>query len=1358
MQVVVIPCGPAANESERKAVAHLENSLKSEPGQGEWILLTNLRFSPNPRFQSDEIDILAIGPPGVRVVEVKHWTAQWINQHSSEVEEEAKHVAAKAQKIGTTLRKILKDVGFVGGAILLTQEPSKLKSLAGKEVRGVTFCTLNAWREAIGVDLQPVLSPLDVRRLSQLLEPRSPVAIDGSLRRLAGYVNLELQTPKDERFHRVYKGSHPSRRDRIVLHLYDLSASDDKQAEEKARREYEALHRLQLYPWAPRILDSYQPVPGYAGEMFFFTVVDPAAPTLQERAADQDWSTNHRLEFARSAVRALKTLHQPEAMNGEPLIHRNLTPKTILVKHDNSPILTGFYRARIPSELSVASSSPPSEADCMWAAPEVRSLGLAGADCRSDVYSLCACLRLLFEGRNDEASQRALEALERGLAEDREQRCSLEDLETYFSQLLGEPVPPPPAPLAPPARFWTEDQIVQFRDRNYRIVTRLGSGGVGTAFKVIEVHGDEELGTYVAKVAHDREVGQRVLRAYSLVRPHLARHPSLSAIFEVATEWKENQFVALMTWVEGMPLSEFAGGDLAGLFPELAEDLQEASAESLAVRWIRDICEALDQLHRNGLIHGDVSPRNLIVSGSSLVLTDYDFVAKVGERITAPGTVIYCSPSCEEGQAASPSDDFYALAASFFHVLFEREPFRWGAALNKRRGLNWEGLERDSYPALTAFLERATHPDASQRFKTAAQALEALATPVPAEGMADAKDAQPIAVPVSPPPTPAPALASAAQAICAVEVRKQRNDWLPELLQSYPGSRWGNRETRGLDTAFAAQTYVETALEETLLTDIHRRRVRLVVLSGNAGDGKTALLQHLAQRLGLGKRSSSERILSGRLHDGLEVRMNLDGSASWKGRSADEILDEFLAPFQDGQPHRNIVCLLAINDGRLLEWIEGVKQRRGHETPLIRELYELLQQEAVRQESYIRFINLNQRSLVGGVTRDGKKIETGFLEQLLDHLYGGQKAADKWAPCQSCSSQQRCQAFQAACIFGPEPSCPSTDPRIRRRARERLCEALQAVHLRGETHITVRELRAALVYILFGTHSCNDYHAGAGEDQHFTPYWDRAFAADSPHRQGEVLRELARFDPALEAHPKIDRYLLARPIADSSRTAPHYPELTLGSARRRAFFEWLPEHIEEIAGDADALGLARGRHLRLFRDLPLADEQQRTTICERLCAGISRLQDLPPQALEKHGVVPLRISQRTPTETIFWVEKPLDAFRVEPDLPETEGVERLHRQISLIYRYRDSDNEERLRVGAELFHLLLELSEGYQLGDVSTDDTFAHLSIFVQRLVRENERDLRAWNPMQDDAIYRVAADIRQSETGPKQILAITRL
>jgi hypothetical protein len=150
------------------------------------------------------------------------------------------------------------------------------------------------------------------------------------------------------------------------------------------------------------------------------------------------------------------------------------------------------------------------------------------------------------------------------------------------------------------------------------------------------------------------------------------------------------------------------------------------------------------------------------------------------------------------------------------------------------------------------------------------------------------------------------------------------------------------------------------------------------------------------------------------------------------------------------------------------------------------------------------------------------------------------------------------------------------------------------------------------------------------------------------------------------------------------------------------------------------------------------------------------LENLPPQALDRKGVVTLRITPRTPTETAFWVEKPLGSFRIEAVLPpETEGVERLHRQVALIYTYRDK-NEERLLLGAELFHLLLELANGYQLGDVSTDDTFAHLSIFVQRLVREDEQELLAWNPMEDEKLYKVVAVIRNSPDGVDQRLEIS--
>ena len=107
---------------------------------------------------------------------------------------------------------------------------------------------------------------------------------------------------------------------------------------------------------------------------------------------------------------------------------------------------------------------------------------------------------------------------------------------------------------------------------------------------------------------------------------------------------------------------------------------------------------------------------------------------------------------------------------------------------------------------------------------------------------------------------------------------------------------------------------------------------------------------------------------------------------------------------------------------------------------------------------------------------------------------------------------------------------------VRNRARTRLFEALQAVHLRGDTHITVRELRAALVYVLFGVHHCSDYHASIDDADMSAPqpYWDRAFSPGSTGRQGEVLRELPRFDPSLEAHPQIDRRLRYRASVDDA--------------------------------------------------------------------------------------------------------------------------------------------------------------------------------------------------------------------------------
>ena len=1319
MKVRHVPCGPVVSESERKAFDQLKKRLASELADDEWLLLTHLTLSATHRLRSDQIDIVAVGPPGVRVIEVKHWTADWVNRNRACVEQEADRVAHKARKVEATLRRLDPSLGQVNAAFLITETDSKAEVL--EAVRDVPFYTFKTWRGAVGLDSPSALSLQQIEKLGGSLASKKSADRNGELQRLAGYTRLKIQTPADERFHRIYKATHASRQDSVLLHLYDLSASDGPKAEKRAKREWQSLHRLQQHSWVPRIVDSFQWVPGYDGEVRFFTVSDPVAPSVYQRATDDSWGTRARLDFTINAMQALGEIHAT-GTDSEPMIHGNLTPNTILVRHDNLLVLAGLEHVRISLGSSLVFDAPAR--DCAAeVSPEVRSQGHGAADRRSDIYSLCASMKTLFENRGDEASRKILRELSYGMSDDPEARSSLSDLQDSLSELSGDSVLSEEPNAEPPSRFWTEEQLVLFGRHRYRIVSCLGSGGVGATFKVVKVDPQTQgdLGTYVAKVVRDKKEGHRVLRAYELAHSHL-RHSALSMIFEVAAEWHDNQFVALMTWIEGSPLSDYMGA-----LPMLAEEFQE-SAEELATRWLQTACEALRVLHDNGLVHGDVSPGNLIVSGGDLVLTDYDCVGRIGQPIATPGTALYCSPSHLQNLDAGPSDDLYALAASFFRVLFEKAPFQYDGVQAKERGLNWDGEEYDKYQLLAAFLDRATDPVPEKRFTTATDALGALR-----RADSQTEDAELLkrgAV------TAAESLLQA-HANDRTERRENEVEWLKSLLQSYPGSQWGNSETRGLDTEFSENTYIATDLEDNLYRNIIERRVRLVVLCGNAGDGKTALLQRLFWRLDLGTHTSDRRILRGNRSDGLTVCMNLDGSASWRKRSADDLLDEFLAPFQGGQPKEDIVHLLAINDGRLLEWIETVTKDQD-ETPLTRDLSKFLEGQDPHPGYHIQFVNLNQRSLVGSVATGKESIDTSFLDQLVDKLYGGQHATETWKPCQTCSAQERCNVFQAMRIFGPDALA---DKAKRFRARQRLFEALQAVHLRSETHITVRELRATLIYILFGVHYCSDYHAS--DDSAGSPtrqsYAERAFSPRSFGRQGDVLRELVRLDPALDAHPQIDRILLHPPSIDDRSILPRYGGLPLEEARRRAYFEWTEAEAKRLTeGDPHALDLVQGRHLRRFRALS-TDGDSNDELTKRLCAGISRLETLPPKALDRpDDVVPLKITPRTPTETAFWIEKSVRDFCLETD--DSTKVGCLHRNAFLIYRYRDGNRTEKLRLGAELFHLLLELSDGYQLGDVATDDTFAHLSIFVQRLVQEDHRHMFSWSPMREDKIFKVSA------------------
>jgi len=1307
MPVKLIPCAPAVNESERKAFEYLKQQLIASAKTAEWFLLTNLDFSSSHNRQSDEIDILAVGPPGVQIVEVKHWSTSWVERNVELVEREADRISYKARKVGTTLRRIIKNLPRVEAVFFLTESASKVANIdqIGR-IRGVPFYTFKSWDSAVGIYATPVLSTHDIKKIISSLNPRGTIAIDGIPRRFAGFSHLELTSPKSNCFHRIFKATHISRQDRVELHIYDLSAAS-KNALAKAEREWKSLHRLQRYTWAPRIVDSFQDEPRNIGEIKFFTVADSQAPSIQERKDDETWLLADRLDFVYQTARALFELHT-EGGRDEPMVHRNITNRSILVNHDNSPILTGFEYARIPTDISIASTFINKKWDSA-VAPEVKSQGLSAADHRSDIYSLCTSLLCLFETQNDDLSTEIVDVLELGTIKQPESRITLNDLIDLLADLLGERTTGPGIPVdAPPARYWTENQKIRFRDQDYRIVTRLGSGGVGIAFKVVKIDPQtkSDLGTYVAKVARDEDTGNRILSSYLKAHPHL-RHSSLSIIFEVAPEWQENNFLALMTWIDGEPLEEYSGR-----FSHLTDELQEESNETLALRWLRSACLGLKALHDNGLVHGDISPTNMIVNGSDLVLTDYDNVTPLGTKFDSPGTVAYCSPSFEFGLNATPSDDIFALSASFFKVLFDRNPFQYGGNIEKTKGLNWSDIDSSEYVDLANFLNKATSPNSEERFNNVVDALTNLDSYKPSiETIFEDEH---------------------------TERNKNEVRWLKSVLKSYPGSLYGNSETRGLDTDFAASTYVETILEKSLIKAINERTVSLVVLCGNAGDGKTALLQRIGREMKLGDFSSSERFIKQKLNSEVTVFMNFDGSASYKQKSADNLLDEFFEPFHKEYGRTDIIHLLAINDGRLLEWITNYEER-NETSRLTEDLRKALEGSLDELPTDVKFVNLNQRSLVGGVNEETNRIDNSFLHQLVDKLYGGENSEKIWKPCQTCSAQHRCHVFQALSRFGPKSL---SDKSHRQRSRQRLFEALQAIHLRGDVHITIRELRSALVYILFGLHYCHDYHdAEHNELQEFFPYWDRSFSPESFGRQGDVLRELCYLDPALDSHSKIDRLLLY-PTSEllTSDVARSYENLSLNSRRRKAYFEWSLETVKRVTDNPHTLGLAQGQHLSEFLNLAVEqDEKKITELKNRLCGGIARLETLPLRVFAKTKNVPLKLTPRTPTDTDFWVEKDIENFHLSADLPkQVKEIDRLHRYVNLVYK--SSDIEVTLQIGARLFHFLLDLNDGYQLGDIATDDIFANLSIFVQRLIREDYRKLYAWNPIKENAVFEITA------------------
>lgn len=302
----------------------------------------------------------------------------------------------------------------------------------------------------------------------------------------------------------------------------------------------------------------------------------------------------------------------------------------------------------------------------------------------------------------------------------------------------------------------------------YQIVEQVGQGGMATVYKAYQPGLNRYVAVKVLPPIHAQQPGfsERFRREAEAIAN--LNHPNILPVYDSGQE-DEYSFI-VMRYVEG------------------AHTLKQVMQTRLSLRQVTDLIEqiaaALDYAHRQGVIHRDVKPSNVLVDGDWALLTDFG-LAKMTEdsvRLTGTGvgigTPAYMSPEQGQGQLVDHRTDIYALGIILFEMLTGHIPHNaeTPVAIIFKRATEPLPLPRVLNPDIPEAVERvilkalAREPD--DRFTSAGALATALkegvsqaAPPPPGDeepGVSPAETVAPLTSPVKPAPpsevsAPAPA-------------------------------------------------------------------------------------------------------------------------------------------------------------------------------------------------------------------------------------------------------------------------------------------------------------------------------------------------------------------------------------------------------------------------------------------------------------------------------------------------------------------------------------------------------------------------------------------------------------------------
>ncbi len=207
----------------------------------------------------------------------------------------------------------------------------------------------------------------------------------------------------------------------------------------------------------------------------------------------------------------------------------------------------------------------------------------------------------------------------------------------------------------------------------YSLGERLGSGGMSTVYKATDQVLERTVAVKVlAEHLSDDEKFVARFRREALAVAKLV-HPNIVQVYDTGVD--AGRHFIVMEYVEGKSGAQLLQRDGA---------MRPGTAVEIAAQ----ACAGLDYAHKQGIIHRDVKPGNLMVIGGpaggppemTVKLADFG-IARAAEqtRLTQVGSVVgtaaYLSPEQSRGEEAVPGSDVYSLAVVVYQMLTARLPY-----------------------------------------------------------------------------------------------------------------------------------------------------------------------------------------------------------------------------------------------------------------------------------------------------------------------------------------------------------------------------------------------------------------------------------------------------------------------------------------------------------------------------------------------------------------------------------------------------------------------------------------------------------------------------------------------------------